>query len=82
MNKKRGNTQRRKVTDSKLGRLSRRMQRIREQQESVGQTGIFGRDHARLPAAVGLAGEMYGNAGSLLPKELHSLTDAFAVALA
>ncbi len=58
------------------------MQRIREQQESVGNARVFRRDHARLPSAVRLSGEIQRDSGSLLPKQLHGLQDAVAIALA
>jgi len=80
MNKDRGNTQFRKVIGSKLGRFAGRMQGIRQQQESIGQAGVFGSGHARLAAAIRLSSEVQRNTGGKLTQFLRGLADAMAVA--
>src|SRR5206468_11502814 len=47
----------RQVLRSRLLRLSRRMERVREQQQSIGNLRIFGAEHAGLPAAIRLASD-------------------------
>ena len=58
------------------------MQGIGKQQQPVGHTGVFCRDHARLAAAVGLSGEIQRDTWSKLAQFMRSLPDAFAIALA
>ena len=58
VNKECGNTQGSKVICSQLAGLAGRMQRIRQQQKPVRNTRVFRGDHARLPAAIRLPGEI------------------------
>ena len=82
MHKERGNTDCGEVLHSKLRGLCGRMQGIGQKQKPIGHARVFGRDHARLPAAVGLPGQVQRNAASLLPQHLCRLADSFAIALA
>ena len=81
MYKQCGNTQFGEMFSSKLRRLAGWMQRIGKQQESVSDTWVFGGNHAGLPAAVGLSGEIQ-DFRSELTQFLRSLDDAFSIALA
>ena len=72
----------REVLNAESRRVAGRMERIRKQQKSVSQTMILCRDHARLPASVGLSGEIQRNACNFLAEDFHSLTDSVAVTFA
>lgn len=82
VNKDCGNTQFRKVFGSKLRRLPGRTQRIRKQQESVGQLRVFRRHHARLAPAIRLTGEVQRHTRCELPQFVHGLPDALPVTFA
>src|SRR5438105_4645482 len=68
-----------KVGGAKLFRLAGRMQRIREQKQSVDQTRSFSRQHAGLAAAIGMASDP-DSLVFLLAGFENLLTKAFAVA--
>ena len=54
VDEQRGRAQLRKECRAQLLGLARRMQRIGEQQQAVGQIGMLGRGHRGLPSAVGM----------------------------
>jgi hypothetical protein len=54
MNKQRGRLERGKMLSTRFGGLARRMQRIREQQQRIGNRWIFRGKHRTLPATVGV----------------------------
>ena len=61
VNKQGGFMQILKMRRAQLLGLIRRMQRIRQQQQRVGNRRIFGYKHARLPAAVRMAAQEHAN---------------------
>jgi len=62
LNKKRRSAQGRKMVRAKFGRQARRMKRVGEKQQSVGDGGIFGGEQRGLASAVGMAAEKYPGA--------------------
>ena len=68
-----------KKAGARLVRLPRRMQRIGEQQQSVGQIRTLRRDHRGLPAAIGMAAREHVPLHTL-PQRRDRPRDAFAVA--
>ena len=57
VNEERGDLNRSEVARAQLLRLVRWMQRIGEQQQRIGNVGLFRGEHGRLPASVGMAAE-------------------------
>ena len=78
MNKQSRCMQRRKVRGSQLLGLTRRMQRIRKQQEPIDYARRFRRQHAGLPATIRLPAEP-DLFGILFAKLQNFLTQAFAI---
>jgi len=79
VSKKRGRSQLIKVFRAKLPRLVRRMQRIRQQQQPVGERRILRRGHARLTPAIRVPAREYA-ARRQFTKRAYGLADAFAIA--
>lgn len=69
-----------KVGSAELGGFLRRVKRIGEEQEAVGDLRIFGKEHGGLAAAVGMAAEKNA-AADLLFDERDGAAQAAAVAL-
>src|SRR3954467_9773791 len=67
---------------SELPWISRRMQRIGEQQKAVRQLRIFGRGHARLASAIGLSGEVQRNPRGNLAQFVRGQLDTIAITVA
>src|SRR5579863_8237299 len=58
MYENRAGRQRRKMRYAQLSGLAGRMQRVRQQEQSLRQLRLIGRQHAGLPAAVGMAAQI------------------------
>ena len=78
--KKRRRPQLTKVLRAELFEFARRMQRVGEQQQHVGEAGMFRGQHARLAAAVGMASQDQ-RAGDDLAHGFNGALQTFAIAL-
>src|SRR5512146_1396301 len=69
----------REVGGAQLLRLARRVQRIRKQEQAGRQVWLFGHQHGRLAAAVGMSAEK-DFACNLSPQDFYGTAEAFAIA--
>lgn len=66
------------MTGTKLLRLARRMQRIRQKQQRIGERGIFRRGHRRLTPAIGVPARKYASSRKFA-KRADRPADAFPI---
>ena len=79
MHKQRRSYELGEMRDAQLLRFARRMERIREKDQPINQSGVLSRQHGRLAATVGMSAEEYMTR-RLLPYQFHGPPQSFSIA--